>query len=258
MPDVTWKSAIRARSAVLAGGFLVTVVMCAVATQLVPPRYELTASVLLLPTTQAAGVTSNPYLSLGGLQATADVVARTLTDQDTVRAVERQVGTDTYTVARDVTTAGPVLLITSDGASPQAAARLLNAVLEVVPRNVTTLQEAAGVPAAARFRASVISRDNQPKRLVKAVVRAVLVTAAAGLVLTSLLAAALEGLVLPSRTRSSRRTSPAPPQQQAQPGPAEGTPSPFSAQPDRRVDHQRSHRDEARRVAPSVVSGARE
>ena len=60
----------------------------------------------------------NPYLELGGLAPTLDLLVASLDDQQTRAAMQRLSTTAEYTVEADASSSGPVMLISAVDATP--------------------------------------------------------------------------------------------------------------------------------------------
>lgn len=186
-------------------GLLATVGLVLGAVSLVPVKYEAKSYVLLLPPSAKDG--SNPLLSLGGLQSTVDVLARAMLDATTADALKRQGVTATYTVARDLTTDGPVLVVTTDDKTSSGA---LSANADVVARLAPTmlaLQSQQAVKTSSLISLQEINKATTTAVLRKSQIRALLVAVAVGILLTVLLAALIDGLVLRRRSRRTQKGS---------------------------------------------------
>src|ERR1700761_1577062 len=101
-------------------GVVATVLLAVAAVKTVPADYSAKASVLLLPAKTPNGG-DNPLLGIGGLQPTADTMARAMTDSMVAERLADAGATGTYEVILDPISKGPVLLITSEGKSPEEA-----------------------------------------------------------------------------------------------------------------------------------------
>ena len=124
-------------------GLLITLTLCGLAALAVPVKYQAKAQILVLPPHTSVGTGGNPYLALGGLQAASDVLARAMSDGKTFQLLRSEGITGTYTVARDLTTSGPILLVAADDSTPEGALSTLNGILaQAAPR----LSRAAGRP----------------------------------------------------------------------------------------------------------------
>ena len=163
-------------------GLVVCAAMVLVALRLVPAQYETKAEILLLPPQTTTGAGGNPYLSLGGLQSTADVVARSVMAADVVASVRAGRGSDRFVVETDRTTSGPLLLVTVTDPDRQLALRTLSLVVAAVPQTLSDLQATSDVKPSFRITSEVITSQKEPLAGHKSQVRAAIVALAAGLV----------------------------------------------------------------------------
>jgi hypothetical protein len=200
---------------VVLAGVLAVLALCWGTLVLVPARYEVTSSVLILPPkTLVDGKPANPYLSLGGLDGIADVLSTAIGDTSVEEAVQRA-GLDVeYTIERDPALASPVVMLNVLGTSPKTALNAQALLLDQLPVKLEDLQEAVGVPDATRITSTVITEDGTPKANRKSQIRAVLVVAGVGLGGTYLAASVLDGVLLNRRRSLGQRTRPG----SAQPG----------------------------------------
>ena len=163
-------------------GSVACAAMVLVALRLVPAQYETNAEILLLPPQTTSGAGGNPYLSLGGLQSTADVVARSVMAADVVASVRAGGGSDRFVVETDRTTSGPLMLVTVTDPDRQLASRTLSLVVAAVPQTLSDLQATSDVKPSFRITSEVITSQKEPRAGHKSQVRAAIVALAAGLV----------------------------------------------------------------------------
>ncbi|MGI8665377.1 MAG: hypothetical protein ACR2N4_05020, partial [Jatrophihabitans sp.] len=189
-------------------GLLITVGLCGLAAMAVPVKYQAKAQILVLPPKTSVGNGGNPYLALGGLQAAADVLARAMSDGDTYTKLRGSGITGTYTVARDLTTSGPVLLVAADDTTSAAALQTLRGILSQATPRLTQLQDRLNVPQSTRLTADVFTQDPAAAVQRKSQIRAILVAFAAGIFATVMLVSAGDSLLLRrSRRRAARRAA---------------------------------------------------
>jgi hypothetical protein len=162
---------------------------------LVPPTYEASGSFVLLPPASTIESGGNPYLQLGGLNQVADILTRSMMAQSTSESVQQSHPTATYAVAPDPATSGPILVITAEDHTAGGAASTLSDVMALLPRQLGDLQEALGYTGEKQITSTVLAKDNQPKTIRKAQVRAIIAAVGAGLVLTGLVVALIDGLI---------------------------------------------------------------
>lgn len=205
LPRIMWQ-----RWYLTVAGLLVTLVLCGLGAMAVPIKYQAKAQVLLLPPKTSVGNGGNPYLALGGLQAAADVLARAMSDGDTYAKLRAGGITGSYTVARDLTTSGPVLLVAATNSTPDTALKTLQAILSQAEPRLDQLQDRLSVPANTRLSSEVFTQDSTAATQSKSQIRAILVALAAGLFLTVMLVSAGDSVI--SRRSRRRATSTAEPE----------------------------------------------
>lgn len=183
-------------------GLLLTGGLCFGAASIAHPTYEIKASLLLIPPKTAVGEGGNPYLVLGGLDTVAEVVARAMTDGEVHRSLVAAGANKDYLVATDPTTAGPVVLVTTEGRTAAEADTSLRLVTQRVPVALSQLQHSANVPSGSRITMTQISRDEIPNKIRKSQLRIVFVGLAVGLGLTLVGTSLLDALL---RRRGDRQ-----------------------------------------------------
>jgi hypothetical protein len=193
----------------LAGLFVVAGLGFAVFT-MIPPTYDTSAIIVLLPPQSTVGDGGNPYLYLGGLDQAAGVVNRALTSDATQTEIKDKVGSSDYEVTPDWSTSGPVLVVTAHGRSESGATQLRDAVLAEVPTTLTALQQQLNVPAQSQISSMVLTADEHPKPVIKKQLRAVAVVVVGATVAVVLLIGLYDGMAT-RRTRRQRVAAPAAP-----------------------------------------------
>lgn len=174
----------------------------------VPPRFERTATQVLLPGKKSLPQDGqNPYLYLGGLTLAADVVVRAVGSDDVAREIDEQHPGTEIQVSRDPTTAGPVILMTVTSTRDQEAAAVLQQLTQRTALVLNDLQQEERIPVAERMTVVTLTIDTvgvvrDRTRLVIGGVAGLAVVALA------LLAAALTDGV--ARRRQRRRADGAP------------------------------------------------
>lgn len=184
-------------------GLLLTATLCVVASTVIKPTYEATASVLLLPPATSVGVGGNPYLQLGGLTQVVDVLARALATREMGNTVTAQDSRAEYTAAADVTTRGPILLLTATAPTAASSLTVLDTLLRQAPATLAGLQSDLNIAARSQITSMVLIRDADPTPIQKTRVRVLVALAAFGIVLTVLGVALLDALL--SRRLTGRR-----------------------------------------------------
>jgi hypothetical protein len=194
---------------VVLAGVLAVLALCWGAAVLVPAKYEVTSTVLILPPpTIVDGEPANPYRNLGGLDGIVDVLSTASEDPSVEEAIQEAGLEAEYTVERDPTRSSPVLVLNVLGMSEKDALSAQTVLLDLLPVKLDELQEAVGVPIEDRITSTVITEDETPKPDRKSQIRAVLVVAVIGLGGTYLAASLVDGVLLGRRRSPSGRTSP--------------------------------------------------
>lgn len=190
-----------------ATGILATAALGVAALSLVPPTYEASGSFVLLPPASTVEAGGNPYLQLGGLNQVADIVTRSMMAQSTAESVHDAHPSANYTVAPDPATSGPILVVTAEDRSAAGASATLSAVMALVPQRLAALQRALGYTGQAQITSTVLAKDNEPDAIRKSQIRALIVAIGAGVVLTGLVVALVDGLIERRNRARQRRAS---------------------------------------------------
>jgi len=186
-------------------GLAATAAACYQVSEVVGPDYQASSEVLFLLPPDSTGVEtpSNPLLNTPeGLLTTASLIAGNVSTKDAERALAAQGATAEYAIAL-VPGAGPLLVITAKDKSPRVALATRDAVMTRVGAELDLLQAEKRVPARQLISASTSSVSSRAEVLPGSRLRAVGGTAGAGLLLTLMLAFAVDRL-LRRRGRSRR------------------------------------------------------
>lgn len=180
-------------------GLLMTAGLIAVALVFVQPTFESRASVVLLPPKSAVAPGGNPYLELGGLAPTLDLVVASLNDQQTHQAMEAVSGSAEYTVEADSTSSGPVLLVSAQDTNPTGATAVRDALVREAPQRLSSMQSDLAIAARSQITSAILTSDDEPELVGRTQLRAAVVAAGAGLVGTVLLVSLVDGIFLRRR-----------------------------------------------------------
>lgn len=167
----------------------------------VGPRHELAGSVLLFPPTYVtleegeSVAVGNPYLELGGLNTARDILVRTMTAQSTRDAIDDQFPDATYDMVPDVSSAGPIVVISVSADNSLDARAALNEVLDRVPPTLVDLQDDIGIPRRALITSRVLTVDSRPEIARKSQIRSGIVSGAGVLFLGLMLIGVIDGLL---------------------------------------------------------------
>ncbi|WP_010205788.1 hypothetical protein [Salinibacterium sp. PAMC 21357] len=185
-------------------GFVLAIILAIFTFTTVEPGYERTATQLLLPGegTIPTGAT-NPFLFLGGLTQSADVLVRSLNSEEVVgMVVEEYPGTE-IAVSKDPSTSGPIILITVTATSDANAAAALTDILSRSSGVLSRLQTEQRVKTVDRIQISTLTHD-QSSSLQQRNRLAATAGVGAGIVMLTVLAASLmEGLSRRGRHRAT-------------------------------------------------------
>jgi capsular polysaccharide biosynthesis protein len=210
MPPTGLAAVIKRRWYLALIGILVTLGLCAVAFVAFPAQYQAKAVVLLLPpasasvsgTESAAG--QNPYVSLGLVDGLNDVLAQAMTDSATGSDLLSAGLNGSYTVANDPATSGPLILITGTAKTSSTAVAIANHIVALVPQTLLRLQQAAGVvDTKNNVTSTVLNPPSKTVKVRKNQERAIIAAGVVGIVLTLLITAAADKVLLGRRRRAS-------------------------------------------------------
>ncbi|WP_181397376.1 hypothetical protein [Cryobacterium arcticum] len=191
----------------LVGGLLLTAGVIILALRLIPVTYDVKSSILLLPPQISVEETGgNPFLSLGGLEVVAGVLAKSLTDTDSVESIVPDDGPAEYTIEQDASIDGSVLEVTVSDRTADGAFDTLDAVLALATERLDELQDAVAASDESHVRLMVITNNTVAVPNAAALGRTLIVLTAACLVLTLLLAVFVDAAIRRRRAVSAART----------------------------------------------------
>lgn len=170
----------------------------------IAPTYEAKSSLVLVPPETTTGHSGNPYLFLGGLQQSVDVLTRALTADTQRELVAKQAPTGMYDVVADLATSAPILLVSAKAPTSAAAQALLEEVKSQVPVTLRELQDSLGVRTGAQITSMVVTND-EPVAIQKARYRSVVLVGVATLAVGLLLIAVLDGALEQRRAKRAER-----------------------------------------------------
>ena len=123
------------------------------------PTYQATASILLLPPASTVPAEGNPFLQLGGLDLTVDLLGTALSDQAITRQLEEVSPTVETEVGADPRSSGPILRIQVQDKSEASALEVRDLLVAMVPPRLADMQSAVGVDGGNRVTSSVLVVD---------------------------------------------------------------------------------------------------
>jgi hypothetical protein len=198
---------IRRRWYLLIAGLIATAAVGVFAYQQTDPTYERSASELLVPGSQTVPEGGNPFLYLGGLAQASDVLVRALGARDLQGPIQSEYPGTSVVIDRDVSTSGPIIIITIEGKDDTAVREVFQRMLEAAPTTLNSLQSQASVPRPAQITILPITIDVESTINDKGRLQAAAMAIAAGLVATILVLTLVDGLILARGRR--RRGKPA-------------------------------------------------
>lgn len=173
----------------------------------VGPTYRAEGAVLLLPPAKIRDVngntvpSGNPYLALGGLNQSRDILLRRLTSVSAAEAFGEQFPGVEYDATVDFATSGPIMLIGVDAKDPQQSVDGLQWLLQEADQSLLELQEPLRLAADMQITATVITSDGKAQAVRKDQTRiGVLVAGLLGAG-SLLLVGLLDGLLVARRRR---------------------------------------------------------
>lgn len=194
MRDFT--SALRRRWYITVVGVLATAGLCVAAMVAFPPTYQAKSSIVLLPPATTVDEGGNPYLQLSDLKQAVDVTIAALTSQSAADQTMASAPNGSYEVLPDYTTNGPIFIITAEDKTKESTLATLEVVKGMVAPTLTNLQTSLGIAPQSQITSKVLTSDGEPTTVRKAQIRALIVALAAGLILSALLLALVDSLLL--------------------------------------------------------------
>jgi hypothetical protein len=129
-------------------------------------------------------------------------------------------------VVPDLSTSGPILIVTGTGTTSTIADSARNAVLDRVPTTLVRLQTSLSVAADSQITSMVLTADEKPKAILKTRLRAVAAAGVLGLIVSALFIGFVDGLLASRALRrslgSTRASQPDDSEAGADPLPSQG------------------------------------
>lgn len=185
-------------------GVLMSAAAAFAAGRLVGPSYTAGAIVVLLPPAHDQQI-DNPYLYLGGIQQARDVVQRSLVSEGVRADIARAEPAASYDVEADPLSEGPLLVVSTEASTADAALGSMRAVLAKVPPTVRSLQQRMAVQRGADITPLTVTQDQVATVVTKGQVRAGLGVAVLVAVLSVLGIGLVDGPW--ARRRAARRAA---------------------------------------------------
>lgn len=210
MNFMNFLTSIRRRWYIGVAGLLVAAVAAVFVYQTVKPSYERSASELLLPGSQSIPKGGNPYLFLGDVSQATDILVRALGADDVQKpAVEGHPGA-TVAIARDSTTSGPIVVITTTAKTNADAEAVLHGMVKQLRTTLATLQTNAGAKGGQLITSTSLTFDRSSTLNQKTRYTYTGIAAATIVVITLLAIAFIDGLIL-GRARRKKAAAQDPP-----------------------------------------------
>lgn len=203
------RSALIRRWYVFLPGLLVAVALAYLGHSRVHPSYTRSASMLMIPGQKSMPTGSNPYLYLGGLSFSADVLVRAASSESVLGPILKDHPGATSTVSRDVSTSSPVLTIDVEAGSAAETKPILESTMTAVSTTLLKLQTKEHLPADEQITVTTLSVDTTATAKTKSQLMATAAGGIAGIVLALIATTLVDGQLL-SRARRERRPSAAP------------------------------------------------
>jgi len=150
---------VRRRWVLALAGLGLTVCLAVVGYYVAKPTYQATASILLLPPASTVPAEGNPFLQLGGLDLTVDLLGKALSDQAVTKQIEELSPTAETEVGSDPSSSGPILRIQVQDKSAAAAIEVRDVLVDMAPSRLADLQSTVGVDGGNRVTSSVLVVD---------------------------------------------------------------------------------------------------
>lgn len=182
-------------------GILVTVGLAAGAWSMISPGHVRSSTQLLIPGPESMPAGANPYLFLGGLSPAADVLVRAVGSENARNEIGEEFPGVEIDVSRDVSTAGPIILISVTAASDADAEEVLQLLIERTETTLDTLQGAENIAAENRVTLLPITVDGQSALYQRSRFIAVAATGLVGVALTLFVASLVDGLSVKRQRR---------------------------------------------------------
>ena len=186
-------------------GIALTVFLGLQAYQSAPVTYQAEASLVLIPPPDSVTIGDNPFLYLGGLDQALGVLTVKLNSSEAQTVILAGSQDNSYTVAKDSDTTGPIMRIDASSSSAQGALKTLGAVVDETPKFLDVLQNDLKVPKQSKLATLVLSVDKIPVENDKAKIRSLLVMVAAGGAGTLLLTGLFDRMIGALKDRKLRK-----------------------------------------------------
>ena len=164
--------------------FLLTLAAALAAWVKIPGPYQAESMTVLYPSQQSSKPNGdNPLMSFGGsLNVAGDIVLREVSSPSYVAQLAAHGYTNSFTIADDPNTTGPILDVTVTGKNQAQVEQTLNGVTAAVKNQLAAIQQ--GYKPANRITSQVVSTQPTPQLLISKKARTIVIVLGLGLVLT--------------------------------------------------------------------------
>ncbi|WP_295122199.1 hypothetical protein [uncultured Leifsonia sp.] len=190
---------------VLVAGLLITAGLAVGAYRITPPNYTASGLILLLPSKTAIGPGGNPFLALSDLDQPAGILVAYFSGSSAQAHVKAEAPTARYQVLINTSARGPIIEVDVTDKSSAGALKALDYVTEQVPVVLDRLQTQVSAPADAIITSMPLTIDSKAKADYSGTIRIVIAAVVIGLLLTGIVAFALDGLLASRKARRQAR-----------------------------------------------------
>lgn len=182
-------------------GLIATAGLAWGAYQYVPPTYEASGSILLMPSEATVGEDGNPYLFLGGMTEALDVLIRRSNAAEIQESLLKRFDGASYTIQPDRMTSSPIVVVSVEAPSNEVALALLQAAMTTVDRNLDSMQNELSVVPRKRIHAKELVVDPEATVNSKMQIQLAIVAVGGGVLGTFMLTGFMDGLLNQRRLR---------------------------------------------------------
>lgn len=186
-------------------GLLMTVALALGAYQITPPNYTASGLILLLPSKTQIGPGGNPFLALSDLDQPAGILVAYFSGASAQADVKEKFPKAQYTVQISSSARGPIIEVDVTDKTSAETLGALDYITAQIPIELARLQTAVAAPANATITSMPLTIDGKAKADYSGTIRMVITAALVGLLITGLVAFAIDGLLASRRARKQAR-----------------------------------------------------
>lgn len=190
---------------VVVTGLLVTIGLALGAYQITPPNYTASGLILLLPSKTVVGPGGNPFLALSDLDQPAGILVAYFSGSSAQAQVKTQAPTAKYQVLINASARGPIIEVDVTDKTAAGTLSALDYISGQIPTVLDRLQTQVATPADAIITSLPLTIDTKAKADYSGTIRMVITAVLVGLLLTGLVAFALDGLLASRKARRQAR-----------------------------------------------------